>query len=96
MNTNLVITDDALLAVKKYTDLKIGIEFHKVSSKGDDQKDWEQARSYAVEFLSSILYNNQDVFDFWKRYNAERRKADPYYDGIMKAKEETANRLMEG
>ena len=59
---NLQWSDETDYKLKKFTDLSC-----ENYANGMSQKEWENARSYAVEVVLSILRDNPNIFDYSKR-----------------------------
>jgi hypothetical protein len=57
------ISENTALSIARYADLCVELE----TKGGATKADWEHARSYAVEAMKGLLYDNSDRFDYVAR-----------------------------
>jgi hypothetical protein len=70
--TTVTLDAETLARLQKYADHSI--DRHQNGAK---MKDWEDARSYAVEVANALLWANPDLCDYMRRFNeiSEKRKS---------------------
>lgn len=64
------ISEDTARSIAQYADLCVELE----TKGGATKADWEHARSYAVDAMKGLLYDNPDQFDYVARIEKIREE----------------------